>query len=55
MRLIEDSGGNMLDEIFMPSNFGERGGAVPGLQKLISAYPHDQEKDYALKYMDPRN
>jgi hypothetical protein len=48
MRLIEENGGNILDEIFMPSNFGERGAAVPALQKLTSAYPHEQEKDYAL-------
>ena len=36
----------------MPSNFGERGAAIPGVSKLISVHPHDEEKDYALKYMN---
>jgi|LauGreDrversion4_2_1035121.scaffolds.fasta_scaffold579743_1 hypothetical protein len=48
MRLIEDSSGKILEQIFMPSNFGERGGHVPGMNRLISAYPRDQEKDFAL-------
>lgn len=43
-----------MDKIFMPSNFGERGGAVPAFSKLMSSYPHDEEKDFALNYMNPR-
>jgi len=36
MNLIEDKEGNFLNRIFMPSNFGERGNALPGVTHLAS-------------------